>query len=106
MNNVFTEHKSGFPKTFQFGRFVENAKRPAKIPFSVRIPRSHALRGPASFSAILQIAQPSLLPSTSGSMATLQPSKLSPRGSVSGSSVRQELFMKIQIAASRVKPII
>src|SRR5574341_979573 len=87
MNSVSNEHKSGFPKTVQFGRFVEYAKRPAEIPFSLRIQRSHALWPPASFSAILQIAQPSLLPSTLGTVATLQPSQLSPRGSLSGSSI-------------------
>ena len=107
MNNVFTEHKSGFPKTVQFGRFVENAKRPAEIPFSLRISRSHALRGPASFSAILQIAQPLLLPSTSGSMATLQPSKLSPlapRTLVAPSALGQTRQSQCAVASCKVSP--
>src|SRR5215468_1315946 len=87
MNSVFTEYKLDFPKTVQISRFVENAKRPTEIPFSIRIDRPNTLRGPASFSAILQIAQSSVLPSTSSSVATLQPSKLSPCGSLSGPSV-------------------
>src|SRR5262245_42197989 len=87
MNSVFTEYKLDFPKTVQIGRFVENAKRPAEIPFSIRIDRPNALRGSAPFSAILQIAQSSVLPSTSDSVATLQPSQLPPCGSLSGSSV-------------------
>ena len=82
-----TKYKWAFRKPSKFGRFVENAQRPAKIPLSLRIHRSHALRGPASFSAILQIAQPSLLPPTSGSLAALQSPKLSRCGSLSGSSV-------------------
>src|SRR5262245_11858499 len=87
MNSVFTEYKLGFPKTVQISRFVENAKRPTEIPFSIRIDRPNTLRGPASFSAILQLAQSSVLPSTSDSVATLQPSQLPPGGSLSGSSV-------------------
>ena len=87
MNIAFPERKWVFPKSVHFGRILENAKRPQKISFSIRVHRLNAARGPASFSAILEIAQPSLLPSASDSLTTLQPSKLSPRGSLSGSSV-------------------
>ena len=87
MSNTFTECKWGFPKSVHFGRVLENAKRPPKISFSLRIHRSDAVRGPASFSAILQIAQPSVLPAASSALAALQSQKLSPSRSVPGSSV-------------------
>jgi hypothetical protein len=73
MTIAFLECKLAFPKTVHFGRFVENAHRPQEIPFSLRIQRADTVRGPASVSAILQIAQSSLLPSASSPLAALQP---------------------------------
>ncbi len=58
MNKPFTLDKSGIAQSYHFGRFVQDAKRPTKIPFFIRENGPDSLWLTLLFAVILQIAWP------------------------------------------------
>ena len=58
MNKPFTLDKSGIAQSYHFGRFVQDAKKPTKIPFFTREIRPNTLRWSEFRSVNLQISRP------------------------------------------------
>ncbi len=58
MNKPFTLDKSGIAQSYHFGRFVQDAKRPTKIPFFTREIRPNTLWWSEFRSVNLQISRP------------------------------------------------
>jgi len=58
MNKPFTLDKSGIAQSYHFGRFVQDAKKPTKIPFFTREIRPNTLRWSKFRSVNLQISRP------------------------------------------------